>query len=832
MSLTNILFNPKKKETLPSHMTEERDKYYKKVYIFMSIAMLGSIMMFLESPYIEYMFYNTNSIPAFSVFLLMTITTIASFIFREKLANSKSKILKGYQKKLVAHSLIMVILLPFVTFTLTNLKDLERIFTIFVNYQSAIIEFRFDYAFHDYYKDLSPFELKFWPLIKSAIYILVPILLGAILNAIFNKHRNIIEKAGWVDWANDEDLKAMEARRQVGIEGGLLMPFGKWQGEKRKGQVVMMIETLSALCLAPPGTGKTQNLVIPTIIMGDRISLIINDPKPELYEKTGGHRQTVSEVYMLNWSKIDEIDLRNPINNKYYPRFNFLSPKLVPPLGPNRDTYIDSICKILIPTPKNGGDNDYFVQKGRAAMTGFMHYLLAKVGDGGDWSKLPNMYFNKEPSLPMLSDWMAAAQMDAMNDSGTPEYDTSYDPGGGDNGPADPLSKWIKSLVDDLDEKKSGKFKSPRAYNELANLVGTSDKERSGILGTFDAALLPFKNEAVKQRTEACDFTPDDMRGILDSKIEERTKLNPKHQDYLSPVKMPKGENEFDWASPTYRDLYMDKNNWKPLTLYMCINQAEAEAFANVTAMLYEVLSRQLISFGPYEYNEKTGRILGPFPVCFVLDEFAKLPKSESVMKGPDLGRSKKVSYMMVAQDYGQLELIYSKPDVEIINSTTAVKFILTQNNANTIKQIIDMVGKTTISRTSRSSQGGISKAANEWAFSESIQLEEVNFLRNQDVSAIAPDENLILVQNFLHRPMKLKSLIAWATPEISVKVRDRGKGPIATQQVPTKIKDQRDKQYKEDINTIEKNEKTNQVLDEEMYDPEPEDLDYIVEHF
>ena len=61
------------------------------------------------------------------------------------------------------------------------------------------------------------------------------------------------------------------------------------------------------------------------------------------------------------------------------------------------------------------------------------------------------------------------------------------------------------------------------------------------------------------------------------------------------------------------------------------------------------------------------------------LSWFAKLPKIDSVMTGPDLGRSMATYYCLVAQSAAQIGKIYSKEDQEIIYATTAVKFILQQ---------------------------------------------------------------------------------------------------------------------------------------------------------
>ncbi|MBD2745848.1 type IV secretory system conjugative DNA transfer family protein [Microvirga sp. BT688] len=603
----------------------------------------------------------------------------------------------------------------------------------------------------------------------------------------------------------------MEKRQQVGIKGGHLMALGRWPKGPRKGQMVKMIETLSALCLAPPGTGKTAAFVVPTLVTGDKVSFIVNDPKPELYEMTGAYRASVSHVFMLNWAKVDEpnyiltfdrgkagtfwkhfedllnarevpLELISPYERHiavqkeggtfevpiapasfkaitnwvnandgaqaytfkepiFYPRFNFLSPKLVPPQGPDRDTYLDTVAKTLIPNPDGGKGNDYFVTKGRAALTGFMHYLITKVGDKKNYLGLPTKWHGYEPSIPMLSDWLAISQFESTKKTGDEDPMSMG---------VDKMGEWIRTLCDDV--QQNGKFPSPRAFVELSSLVNMADKERSGVFGTMDQALLPFKNSAVAQRTSACDFTPDDMRGM--------------------------------WCEK--------KKEIIPVTLYICVNQAEAASFETVTALLYEVFSQYLISYGPGEVNEKTGRTLGEFPVCFALDEFAKLPRIEAVITGPDLGRSKKVSYLLAAQDFGQIRKKYTAEDESVIITTTAVKYVLAQNNTDTIDKFKKMVGETTIQRAQKTYNEGLSKSANPMAWSRSEQVENISFLRSEDIASLKPGKNIVLVQNFLNRPMQLDTPFFFKDDEMMKKVRSRGKGEVATQTVPEKIYNER----------------------------------------
>lgn len=518
------------------------------------------------------------------------------------------------------------------------------------------------------------------------------------------------------------DIREMEARKQVGIRGGKFLTLGKWPSTK---EPLRLIETLSALVLAPPGTGKTASFVIPSILETDDSSFIVNDPKPELFDQTSGWRSILGPTFKIDWSATDKFknedgDLLPPEQMVFYPRFNVLSPKLLPPAGTaERDTYLDAIANVLSPGGDKGGKNDYFEQKGRAALVGFLHYFCSKVNDSGNMEGVPSEWQHAtEACIPMIIDMITEGlqRASAENDRKKEEAQNS-------NGfyQGDSLSDWLKAIVAECKEFKY----NPRAATEITPLISMAPNERSGVLGTMDKAFLPFRNAAVRERTTSCDFVPADLRGMVDPADGEM----------------------------------------KPVTLYVCVNQAEAAAFATITALLYEVFSREFLAYGPGEVN-RNHVTLGPFPVCFMLDEFAKLPKIESVMTGPDLGRSKKTYYCLVAQSAAQIGKIYSKEDQEIIYATTAVKYILPQNDKDTIELVQKMVGPTTLKRSSRSrNKGGDLK---EWGKgSESTSLEKVDFIRPGDISSMRQGYHMLICQGFMSRPYTLKSVMFFKEPSM-----------------------------------------------------------------
>ncbi|WP_165356653.1 type IV secretory system conjugative DNA transfer family protein [Sphingosinicella sp. BN140058] len=549
---------------------------------------------------------------------------------------------------------------------------------------------------------------------------------------------------GDVRWAVDKDIRRMEGRRQIGIRGGYVGILGKW----KDGKYIRLIEPISVAIPAPPGAGKTAAIVVPSIVESPTVSMIVNDPKPELAEMTSGYRAEIGFVFIIDWSATDK-----PHEGIFYPRFNFLSTDLVPPANTaERDTYLDAVAKVLIPDTK-GGDK-YFTDKGRDCLTGFMHYLVSHVNDHRSYEGIPTQWRGMEASLPMLVDWIADAQFQA----GKKAEEANREAAANKQLPtADGMKMFLTGLVEQIN---AGGY-SQRAFTSIAPLIDMADKERSGVLGTMDAAMLPFKNMAVKERTSACDFTSMDLRGMQDP----------------------------------------DTGEWLPVTLYICVNQAEAQAFANITALLYEVLSRDFLSYGPGE-RDKRGRVMGPMTICFMMDEFAKLPKSETVLTGPDLGRSKKVSYWLIFQARSQLVKTYSKEDGTIIDSTCGVTVLLAQNDAETAAHYQKTVGKTTIRKSSHSRQAGLSKSANPFAKNESIASEGVEFLRMEDITAMDPGTQLVLPQSFLNRPMKVQSPFFFEDEKMLKKVYNprTKKGPAPANPLPEHIRLKRQAEWLEKL--------------------------------
>ena len=567
---------------------------------------------------------------------------------------------------------------------------------------------------------------------------------GLLIGAASNPYRFQSNIHGSARIAELKDIKKM------GLLDGFCMVVGKY-----KGHLLMMKETLSTLCCAPPGTGKTAGVVIPTIFHSHGMSIVVNDPKPELCFTTTGARAKDGPVFVINWGAED-----NPAEGVYYPSWNPLSPNALPAPGPDRDMYVDSMCNILVEDPKGGAD-PHWSKTGRAALTGFIHfiaskcerarandYFIGRVYEGkldeedkrvlegyylemrdpmsaraiqdlhndtltidnylpiGTWSLLPEKWIGHESCLAMILEWITESQIKQSQ-----EIKRRLDEGDQMAAMADPMRDMLEEAIDEA--RKFGY--SPRCIVELSQLSSMPDKERGSVLSTGFSGIGIFKNSAVVSRTSFSDLHFKDLRGMKD------------------PI----------------------TGEWKPISVYLSVNQVDARALGVISGTFIELMSSYLIA-NPPKFQNKTDGQMGPFPTLFVLDEFPQMPKLKAIIDGPAVGRGQKVSYLLIGQDLGQISGKYGKDDLETVISTTACKVILSQNNEQTAQRFSKMIGNKTVQTTSFSKNEGLSfqKGSNPFSKNVSYQLQGTSVISTTQLLSLPMLKQVVLMQGFIDRPI------------------------------------------------------------------------------
>lgn len=584
------------------------------------------------------------------------------------------------------------------------------------------------------------FSLSLWLPILPIISTPIGIIIGAVTNP-YHFQSNIHGSARLADY---KDIKKM------GLFDGFCMVVGRYRGRMLK-----MKETLSTLCCAPPGTGKTAGIVIPTIFNSQGMSLIVNDPKPELCFTTTGARAKDGPVFVINWGAED-----NPKEGIYYPSWNPLAPNALPDPGPDRDMYIDSMCNTLVEDPKGSAD-PHWSKAGRGALNGLIHfivfkcenarandYFIGRVYEGkldeedkrvlesyytkmhdpqaakaiqnlrtnnltidnyvpiGTWNLLPDKWIGHESCLAMILEWMVESQIKQAED-----IKRRLEEGDQMAAMADPMRDLLDAAIDEA--RQYGY--SQRCITELSQLSAMPDKERGSVLSTGLGGIGIFKNSAVVARTSFSDIHFKDLRGIKD------------------PI----------------------TGQWKPIAVYLSVNQVDAKALNIISATFIDLMSAYLIT-NPPKFHSKSDGVMGPFPALFVLDEFPTMPKLKAVIEGPAVGRGQKVSYLLIGQDLGQISGKYGKDDLETVISTTACKVILSQNNEQTAQRFSKMIGNKTVQTTSYSKSEGftLSKGQNPFQKNVSYQLQGTSVISTTQLLSLPMLKQVVLMQGFIDRPI------------------------------------------------------------------------------
>ncbi len=604
-----------------------------------------------------------------------------------------------------------------------------------------------------------PCIIPFIPLI--AYYLLT----DATLKGEFNPHgKNEYDKKSGRE-ANEDDVKAM------GLFDGFMMVLGYFKKKPLK-----LPKTLSVLCLAPPGTGKTEAIALPTIFECTNVSMIINDPKPEMDMKSSGFRsERVGPVFIMDWAGQDE-----PDKGIYYPSWNPLSPGHIPFSTEQRELYVDYICDVLVPDAVGSSADPHWTQSGRAGLAGFIQFIVSKIERAkaddyfyarlqsgqfdaedaavlsdyyfsmvndpnafaamgllkngqlnamnyvhvGTWANIPHVWLGKEASFSMMLDWITEAQIAVANDLAERQRQ-------GDQSVmmADPMKDWLEGAV-----KECRMYSySNRAVAELTKLANTPSTERGSIISTILTGLAIFRNAAVRNRTSHSDFHFSDMRGMIDP-----------------------------------RDGKM-----KPVTVYLSINMVDAKALNPITAMFIETMSNFLLA-NPPEHVGRSGEKMGPYPVLFLLDEMPKMQKMQSIIQGPDVGRGQQISYLIIGQDIHQIQERYGADAASTIISTTAAKVVFRQNDPDTAKRFADMIPPK-ITNEKKKVKGPDGKETETKEKKEEPVFSAFDLMQLKTTVGGKPAEAVILYEGWYQRPIKAEMRMAFADPKM-VEYRKMGR--------------------------------------------------------
>lgn len=181
------------------------------------------------------------------------------------------------------------------------------------------------------------------------------------------------------------------------------------------------------------------------------------------------------------------------------------------------------------------------------------------------------------------------------------------------------------------------------------------------------------------------------------------------------------------------------------ITVYIRVKDIDLERLRPLVTLFFETLITDIIS------NEATTK---DNQITFILDEFGNLGRVSKLIKATTISRSYKLNQIFILQDLAQISSIYSNEERSILESNTAYKIILQQNNFDTARRISEIIGHKTDARVSKSSKEAKASTTNSNQDSISVSDEAIHLITPQDILNLNPNQCLIIVQGFAATPI------------------------------------------------------------------------------
>lgn len=147
-------------------------------------------------------------------------------------------------------------------------------------------------------------------------------------------------------------------------------------------------------------------------------------------------------------------------------------------------------------------------------------------------------------------------------------------------------------------------------------------------------------------------------------------------------------------AALSKKDIITPKDLENGFDIYLSIEESKLDIWKNLLTLIVNQFLKH------FERRPDEGAI----PVLFLLDEFARLGKVETVINGLATLRSKKITINILTQSLAQLDAIYGKEQRQVIADNCQFKAILNATDADTQDYFSRLVGTYDKEKKSRNS--------------------------------------------------------------------------------------------------------------------------------
>lgn len=272
---------------------------------------------------------------------------------------------------------------------------------------------------------------------------------------------------GGAHLATENEIKELKLR---GVEGLVLgRTVRKFLGIYFLCAYLRMNKPLSVLCFAPPESGKTAGLIIPSL-MAIENSVIVMDPKGEIFDITAKHRFRAFDSQIIRFAPGESGSAR----------WNPLSRRELPKTFEETHTYVGRLAEALI-VPDKPGEEDMWTRDARAIFRFWALFLIWRDGHESDGEE-------GETSLGKIISEATGAGCEGGPQAAIAQ---AFDEYGGDP------KKGAMPLAIQAEGKK---------------FASMADKQFDGVFGTFSSKMDLFMSPVVADNLRSSDFCFKDLR--------------------------------------------------------------------------------------------------------------------------------------------------------------------------------------------------------------------------------------------------------------------------------------------------------------------------------
>lgn len=317
----------------------------------------------------------------------------------------------------------------------------------------------------------------------------------------FMPQMNLKENYGNARFAKEKDFEEMN----ICNDRGLILGCNIKKRIIRRDEIkyIRAKMPLSALMVAPPGTGKTSGIILPNLFTVPNSTLAL-DIKGELYEKSAGYRKKYfnNEILLFEPFSDNNTLFFNPFDNSIVKDMNFIQMMKL----------ADQIAGTIFVAEK-GKEGDHWVTSAKTLFTFFALYNMQKHKHTslGDLTQAPKKdYFNE------LNEEFGKECL--IEDEDTGEVSRDYN--------VDTFKVFLKQVANDenLDEIVRNQA---RAYQTAA------EQEFASIKSTYDTYMKVFTNPQVANATSKMNFRFEDLR---EKRITMYVVIQTEDMDILAPL--------------------------------------------------------------------------------------------------------------------------------------------------------------------------------------------------------------------------------------------------------------------------------------------------------